>query len=375
MDYKIGIIGGGQLGKMMVQEAKKMGFYVAILDPTEDSPAGQIADEQIISDFQDEEKIKELVYKSDIVTYEIEHINTKILKELEVKGHIIYPSPQTLEIIQDKSKQKEMLDKNNIPTSKWERVGDIYSISKKFGFPMIQKSCKGGYDGRGVLTIKEEKDFDNLLKGDSFIEEFVEFEKEIAMMVARNTKGEVKCYPLVEMIFDERANICDIVTAPASVDEKIENEAKEIAIKCVEGVNGVGVFGVEMFLTKDGRILVNEMAPRPHNSGHYTIEACSTSQFEQHIRAILGLPLGRTDLLLPAAVVNILGEKNYFGVPDYIGVNDVLSIGGVNLHIYGKKSTKPFRKMGHVTIIDKSINEVIEKANKVKEVLKVISKE
>lgn len=373
---KIGIIGGGQLGKMLVQEAKKFGFYVTILDPTPRSPAGQVADEQIVSDFYEEDKIREIVLKSDITTYEIEHINTQVLKELADEGRVIYPSPRVLELIQDKSKQKELLTKFNIPTAKWKKIEDsIAPIVKKFGFPAVQKIGKGGYDGRGVFVIRDEKDVENAPKSESFVEEFVDFEKELAMLVARNAKGEIKCHPLVEMSFDERANICDMVIAPARVSENIQKMAAEVAINCVEALNGVGLFGIEMFLTKEGRVLINEIAPRPHNSGHYTIEACVTCQFEQHLRAITGLPLGSTDLLTPAVMVNILGEEGSSGPPDFTGVQEILSIPGVSLHIYGKKITKPFRKMGHVTIVDKNLKNALKKAIKVQQTLKVISRE
>ncbi len=369
---KLGIIGGGQLGKMLVQEAKKFGFYVTVLDPTPQSPAGQVADEQIISDFYDEDKIKEIVSKSDITTYEIEHINTQILKELTNERYTINPSPQVLEIIQDKSKQKEILTKFDIPTARWKKVADsVTSIIKEFGIPVVQKSCKGGYDGRGVLVIQDEKDIEDAIKSESFVEEFIDFEKELAMIVARNPDGVVRCYPLVEMIFDKRANICDMIIAPARVSRNIQKKAEKIAINCIEVLKGVGVFGIEMFLANDGRVLVNEIAPRPHNSGHYTIEACLTSQFEQHIRAITDLPLGATDLLIPAAMVNLLGCEGYEGHPIIEGLDKALSIPGVSFHFYGKKVTRPFRKMGHVTVLDENVEKAIEKAQKVKEFLKV----
>jgi 5-(carboxyamino)imidazole ribonucleotide synthase len=371
---KIGIIGGGQLGKMLTVEAKKFGFFVTVLDPTPDSPAGQVADRQIVGDLYDGEKIRATVLKSDITTYEIEHINTGVLKELEADGHRIYPSPGLLEIIQDKSAQKEVLIKNRIPTARWKKVEDsLESSVKELGFPVVQKACRGGYDGRGVFIIRDEGDLKDALQGETFLEEFVDFEKELAVMVARSENGDIKCYPVVEMSFDERANICDMVIAPARVSEKIKKEAEEIAVGCVEALDGVGIFGIEMFLAKDGRVLVNEIAPRPHNSGHYTIEACVTSQFEQHIRAITGLPLGSTDLLCPAVMVNILGEEGFEGPPAYTGVPDILSMPGVSLHIYGKKNTKPFRKMGHVTVIDMDLEKAIQKAERVKQTLQVIS--
>lgn len=373
-DLKIGIVGGGQLGKMLIQAAKRMGLYVAVIDPTPDSPAGQIADRQIVSDFYDEESIKQLASSCDITTYEIEHINVEVLKELEQKGYKIYPSPYVLEIIQDKSKQKQMLTDNNIPTAKWQKVdGDLASALTSFGLPAVQKACKGGYDGRGVFVIHNADDIKNSLKCESFLEEQIDFEKELAAMVSRNSQGEIKCYPVVEMIFDTKANICDSTIAPARIDKKVQKQAIDIAVNCVEVLKGVGVFGIEMFVTKDGSVMVNEIAPRPHNSGHYTIEACITSQFEQHLRAIMNLPLGATDLIIPSVMVNILGAEGYEGKPIYEGLEDVLKIPGANVHIYGKKVTKPYRKMGHVTIVDSDIESAIEKGRHIKQVLKVIS--
>lgn len=375
IDFKIGIIGGGQLGKMIVQEAKKMGLYVIILDPTPDSPAGQIADQQILADLNNGEKIEELVNQCDITTFEIEHINTEILKKLEEAGKSIFPASRVLEIIKDKSKQKEFLNKFNIPTSDWHMIDEDRVMSEKFGFPVVQKACRGGYDGRGVYVIKNKEDVENRLKTESFLEEYIDFDKELAIIVARNRKGEIATYPLVEMVFDEEENICDMIIAPARVDENIYKRASEIGIDCVKALDGVGVFAIEMFLTKDNRVLVNEIAPRVHNSGHYSIEGCVTSQFEQHIRCIMGLPLGSTELVIPTVVINILGDKEHRGIPDYAGIDKSLEIPGVNIHIYGKKETRPYRKMGHVTIIDKEIDKAIEKANRVKKTLKALSKE
>ncbi|WP_432662853.1 5-(carboxyamino)imidazole ribonucleotide synthase [Wukongibacter baidiensis] len=375
IDLKIGIIGGGQLGKMIVQEAKKMGLHVTILDPTPNSPASQMADEQIIADLNNEEKIKELVNKCDITTFEIEHINTEVLKSLEENGDNIFPTSRVLEIIKDKSKQKEFLNKFNIPTSNWKMINEDEPVDENFGFPVVQKACRGGYDGRGVYVIKNKEDIENRLKTESFLEEYIDFDKELAVMVARNRQGEIKCYPLVEMTFDEEENICDMIIAPARVDESICKKASEIAVECVKSLDGIGVFGIEMFLTKDNRILVNEIAPRVHNSGHYSIEGCVTSQFEQHIRCIMGLPLGSTELLVPTVVMNVLGEKGHYGTPDYVGINESLEIPGVNIHIYGKKEVRPYRKMGHVTIVDKDVEKAMEKAYRVKKTLKAISKE
>jgi len=373
---KIGIIGGGQLGKMMVQEAKKMGFYVQVLDPTPDCPAAQVADRQIVGDFYNEERIKEIVFASDVVTYDIENINTSVLKALIAQGHVIYPSPSLLEIIQDKSKQKEVLKKAGIPIPKFKKVENpetLDSSLKEFSLPIVQKTCKGGYDGRGVFMIQDIHDIEKAIKTDSILEEFIDFEKELAVVVVRSVSGEIKCYPVVEMTFDKKANICDRIIAPARISKTAQEQARKIGIQCVEVLEGVGIFGIEMFLTKDGQVLVNEIAPRPHNSGHYTIEACVTSQFEQHIRAITNLPLGSTELLTPAVMMNILGEEGYEGPATLKGIKEALLIPGVSLHIYGKKVTKPFRKMGHITVVDKDIEKAIERAEKAKSFLKVIS--
>jgi 5-(carboxyamino)imidazole ribonucleotide synthase len=377
-NIKIGIIGGGQLGKMMTQAAKKMGFYVQILDPTPNCPAGQVADKQIIGSFYDKNKIKDLVLRSDITTYDIEHIDTEILKKLFEKGHLIYPSPQILEIIQDKSKQKEVLEKAGIPIARYKKIENhkaLISDLKEFNLPVVQKACKEGYDGRGVFIIKNRADIKKAIKAESFLEEFVDLEKELAINVARDKDDKIKCYSVVEMIFNKRANICDMIITPARVSENIKKEVEEIGIRTVRalGDGAVGIFGIEMFLTKEGRILVNEIAPRPHNSGHYTIEACITSQFEQHIRAITGLPLGSTELVRPAVMVNILGEEGYEGPAVFEGVREVLEISGLSLYIYGKQETRAFRKMGHLTVIDKDIKRAIKKAKRAKKLIRVIA--
>lgn len=372
-NFKIGIIGGGQLGKMLVQEAKRMDFTVVVLDPELKSPGGQLADEHIVGGLNDSVKIRELVEKCDVTTFEIENINTEILLKLEDEGNTILPSPRVLDVIKDKSKQKEMLVNNNLPTAKWERIKDVKETAKSLGLPFVQKACCGGYDGRGVYIIKNESDFEKALDTESLGEECVNIEKELAVMVARNTERETKSFPVVEMVFNEAENICDMIVAPGKIDKELERRVKELAVKTVEALSGVGVFGVEMFLTKDNEILINEIAPRVHNSGHYTIESCITSQFEQHLRAICGMPLGSAELIIPSVVVNILGEEGHYGNPYYRGLKNVLAIPGVNVHIYGKEHIKPFRKMGHVTVVDKDIEKAIEKAFMVKENLSSIS--
>ena len=366
---RIGIVGGGQLGKMMTQKAKKMGFYVTILDPTPHSPAGQVADRQIVGDFYAESKLQELVETSDVTTYDIEHIDVQVLKRLYDEGHRIHPSPYVLEIIQDKLAQKDLLANKGLPVPQYLKV-DSPACLERLGFPVVQKARKGGYDGRGVVVLKGKEDIAQAIRTESFIEVFIEYDKELAVMVARSLTGEMKCYPVVEMVFEAAANICDMVIAPARIEKEIEEQAKKVAVGAVEALNGVGILGVEMFLA-NGSVLINEIAPRPHNSGHYTIEACVTCQFEQHIRAISGLPLGETTLLSPAVMVNLLGSEGYAGPPLLEGLREALSIPGLSFHFYGKRETRPFRKMGHVTILDENLDRAIEKAQRTRALLKV----
>jgi 5-(carboxyamino)imidazole ribonucleotide synthase len=368
----IGIIGGGQLGRMMTQEAKKLGFDIVVLDPTPNCPAAQIGGKQIVGNFYDADKLRELVERSHVTTYDIEHINTEVLQGLVDEGNKIHSSPYVLKIIQDKLKQKDVLAEAGIPVPKYQQLKKNYPLHvERFGFPCIQKARKGGYDGRGVVVLKDKSDLEKAIKAESLLEEFVDFEKELAVIVARDTQGEVKCYPVVEMFFNERTNICDTVIAPARIEREIEEQAKRIAIKTIEAFDVVGILAVEMFLTKEGGILVNEVAPRPHNSGHYTLEACITSQFEQHIRAISGLPLGATDLLSPAVMINLLGAEGYKGYPIIEGLNKALAIPGLCFHFYGKETTSPFRKMGHVTILDEDLGSAIGRAKKAQKLLKV----
>ncbi len=365
---RIGIIGGGQLAKMSAQAAKQMGFYLTILDPTPKCPAAYIADAQIVGDLYDSQKLMQLAKVSDVLSYDIEHIDVQILKTLEKNGHHIYPLPSTLEIIQDKLKQKQVLAAHQIPVPNFTTV-EQNNLEQHF--PIVQKARKGGYDGKGVVVLKSIADKINLLQVPSMFEDFIEFKKELAIIIARDITGKIATYPVVEMIFDDKTNICDIVAAPARIDNKITIQARQIAIRAVEVLNGIGVFGVEMFLTQDDQILVNEIAPRPHNSGHYTIEACVTSQFEQLIRIISGLPLGKTDLLKPAAMWNLLGENGYTGSPIIEGLQTALAIPGLSFHLYDKAEVKPFRKMGHITILAENVDEAIEQIKCVENTLKI----
>ena len=367
---KIGILGGGQLAKMFIQKAKKMGFYVCVLDEDPECPASTLADFHLTKSFKDYYAIKEFAKYCDILTYDIEHVNVLALKELFAEGKPIYPSPQILEIVQNKFLQKQKFAELGLPVPLFKEVKSKEDLCS-FGFPVVQKTKTGGYDGRGVLVLKTKEDIENAFSGDTFIEEWIPIKKELAVMIARNTKGEIALHPIVEMKFDPTANICDMVIAPAEIEDKIKKEIREIAISLVEKLDLIGILGIEFFLSEDNKVFINEVAPRPHNSGHYSIEACVTCQFEQHLRAITGLPLGDTTLLSPAVMINLLGAPNAYGIPVVKGLEEVLKIPGVSFHFYGKKRVKPYRKMGHITIIDKDISSAIKKAEQVKKIIRI----
>lgn len=362
----IGIVGGGQLGRMMTFEAIKMGFNVFVIDPTPNSPAGQIATEQIVADYKDEKAIRRLSSMVDVLTFEIELANSDVLYDLQKSGVKVHPSPKTLDIIKDKLKQKQFFKKYKLPVSEFIEINnkdDIKKAIKKFKFPVLLKARFDAYDGRGNALIKNEKDIDKGLKKlegrKLYVEKFVPFIKELAVMVARSTKGEIKVYPVVETI--HRNNICHIVKIPAPVPDEASFKAKRLAVKTMRYLKGAGVFGIEMFYTNTKKVFINEIAPRVHNSGHYTIESSLTSQFEQHIRAISGLPLGSTELKVPASVmINILGKRN--GKATVKGLNKVLNLQGVSVHIYGKNEVRPERKMGHITAVDESVEKAYKKA-------------
>ncbi|MGI6037138.1 MAG: 5-(carboxyamino)imidazole ribonucleotide synthase [Limnochordia bacterium] len=369
---QIGILGGGQLGKMLAQAAKRMGYRVLILDPQENSPAAQVADGQMVAGFYDRSQLAALVRASHVTTYEIEHVDTEILKELRDEGYTIDPWPEILEVIQDKLRQKEVLAAAGLPTGRFAPadIPDAQAFAQ-FGYPLVQKARKGGYDGRGVALVRHPGELDGALPVPSVLEEMVDVDKELAVMVARGRDGALCSYPVVEMIVDERANMLDLALAPAPIDEETARRAQELAEGTVEALGGVGIFGVEMFLSKAGELIVNEVAPRPHNSGHYTIEACVTDQFEQHLRAVAGLPLGDTTLLRPAVMVNLVGAPGYTGAPVVEGLAEVLALPGTAVHIYGKGETRPYRKMGHVTVVAEDLDGALEKALQVKGMLQI----
>ncbi|MGA7978876.1 MAG: 5-(carboxyamino)imidazole ribonucleotide synthase [Chromatiaceae bacterium] len=369
---RIGIIGGGQLGRMMVKAAKRLGCTCAVLDPTPGSPAGQVSGHQIVGDYHDPAKLRELVESCTVTTFDIEDIDTETLIELAQEGRRIHPVPDVLAVVQDKLRQKTLLRDAGIPTAEFVEVPfPSPEAFAAFGYPLVQKARRGGYDGRGVSVMRTESDYGSHLPLPSLVERFVVARKEIAVLVARGLDGDCRCYPVVEMIFRPGENVLDMLLAPADISAATTAAAQALAVRTARALGAVGVFGVEMFLTADGELLVNEVAPRTHNSGHYTIEACVTDQFEQHLRAVLGLPLGATDLLSPAAMINLLGAPGHHGRPVIRGMAAALAIPGVCVHIYGKAATQPFRKMGHVTVLDGDIEAARGKAERVRELMEI----
>ncbi len=373
-DFKLGILGGGQLGRMLIQAAVDINLYVCTLDPDKEAPCAKIAHEFVVGDPTDYDTVYNFGKDKDLITIEIENVNADALQALANEGKTIFPQPSCIKTIQDKRLQKQFYRNNAIPTADFELINGIEELSKyPHLFPAFQKLGKSGYDGRGVQQLNSVADLSKAMDGPSLREKQVDFEKEISVIVARNSKGEKAHFPVTEMIFHPVHNLVEYLMAPAQITEAQEKEAVEIAEKVIESLGMVGLLAVEMFLTKDGQILVNEAAPRPHNSGHQTIEANFTSQYEQLLRAILGLPLGSTKQLKPAAMLNLLGAEGYSGLAKYEGLNDVLGIEGVHIHLYGKKITKPFRKMGHITILYDEITGLKQKADIIKEKFRVIA--
>ena len=373
---KLGIISGGQLGKMLIQEASKWAIATYVLDPDPDCPAKRIATVHVEGDFLDFDTVYAFGKEVDILTYEMENINIEALIKLKVDGYKVVPDPEVLALIQDKGLQKEFYKKHNIPTSPfscYENSDAIHKAieEKHFSYPFVQKLRKGGYDGHGVALINSAED--TLLDGSSMLEKKVEIDKEIAVIVARNDLGEVSCFPAVEMTFNAQTNLVEDLFCPANISQEDVNSAENLAIQIIEKLGMVGLLAVEFFIDKNGEILVNEVAPRPHNSGHHTIESVMTSQLEQMLRAILGLPLGSTQLIMPSVMLNLLGEAGHEGAVHYEGLSEVLAMEGVKVHLYGKKNTRPSRKMGHVTVLSETVESALETANKVKNILKVKS--
>jgi 5-(carboxyamino)imidazole ribonucleotide synthase len=381
---RIGIVGGGQLGKMLAMDAKRLGLKVNILDPSYDCPASSIADEHIVAGFNDRQGIMRLAEMSHVLTYEIELVDADVLKELEDKGYKVRHPSYVVKVTQDKYMQKFILSKHGIPTARFMLINGNLSDVSSLGYPLVIKVRKGGYDGRGNIVIRSKEDLESLRLKEFirrysskdnigfYAEEYVNFVKEISVIVARAYDGSSVAYPVAENIHDD--GILDTSIVPARIDEHTYNKAREIARDVIDAFNGIGVFGVEMFLTSDGSIMVNEIAPRVHNSGHYTIEACNVSQFEEHIRAIMDMPLVEPRMICNSAVmVNILGNDAVNGKYALSNIDALLSIDGLRLHIYGKSTNKGRRKLGHMTILSNSREDAIAKAMYARSLLKIIS--
>ncbi|MBN2510886.1 MAG: 5-(carboxyamino)imidazole ribonucleotide synthase [Spirochaetales bacterium] len=375
-NLKLGIIAGGQLAKMLIQEASKWGIITYVLDNDGHCPAAKIASHFIQGSNLDFDCVYEFGKLVDILTFEIEHVHIDALKKLKSEGYRVAPDPEILALIQDKGIQKEFYIAHGIPCAPFTPFESAEDILRgidegSIRYPFVQKIRKGGYDGRGVAVIHREEDVGKLLPFPSIIEEKVNVSKEISVIASRNRKGEVKCFPCVEMVFDPDANLVDKIICPSSVSREQAEKAELFASRIIELLKLEGILAVEFFITETGEVLVNEAAPRPHNSGHTTIESIITSQFEQHLRGILNLPLGSTRLKLPSVMVNILGGPEGEGPAVYEGLTESMAIDGVKIHLYGKKMTKPYRKMGHVTILSSSVEDALRKAETVQRLIKV----
>jgi 5-(carboxyamino)imidazole ribonucleotide synthase len=377
-DFKLGILGGGQLGKMLLSETRKFDIQTYVLDPSDEAPCVIACTKFYQGDLMDFKTVYNFGKKVDVLTFEIELVNIEALEKLESEGVKIYPSPKTLKQIQNKGFQKDFYVKHNIPTAPHQRFFGVEELkatvsSGLWQFPFVWKSAEFGYDGNGVKIVRSAGDLDALPETECIAEMMVPFKNELAVIVARNPSGEITTYPVVEMEFHPEANQVEYVICPARIDEKIADKAREVALKVASTFNHVGLLAVEMFQTHDDEILVNEVAPRPHNSGHYSIEASYTSQFENHLRAILDLPLGSTDSKVAGIMVNLVGAEGFSGNVVYENIEKILGIEGVTPHIYGKKQTRPFRKMGHVTIVNENMDKARKIAEEVKNTIRVIS--
>lgn len=379
IEKKIGILGGGQLGKMLCQEASKLGIRLHVLEKDDSFPSAGVCPDITYGNFKNYDDVLAFGREMDVITVEIEAVNTEALHQLEKEGKSVYPQPAILDLIKDKGDQKSWYTNHGIPTAPFElfeNADEVRSAVKagKWMIPFVQKSRKDGYDGQGVKVIRNESDLDSLIEAPCLLEELADIDKEISVIVARNPSGDVKSFPVVEMEFHPTANLVEFLFSPSNINEDHKVEATRLAETVADGMGIIGLLAVELFLTKSGEIWVNEVAPRPHNSGHQTIEGNITSQYAQHLRSILDLPLGDTSLRGASVMVNILGEPGHTGPAHYEGLPDCLDISGANIHLYGKAMTKPFRKMGHATIVDSSLESAVDKARRLKSTLKVKSK-
>ncbi len=375
-NFKLGILGGGQLGKMLLSESTRYDIFSKVLDPNPNAPCSTIANEFTVGDLTNYQDVINFCEDVDVVTVEIENVNSDALAFLESKGKKVFPSASTLKTIQNKSIQKDFYKKNNLPTSKYRNYNSLTELLNDFNknkiqLPAVWKSAKFGYDGKGVKIIENSDDLNSLPDVECLIEDKVVIKKEISVIVARNEDGEQACFPVVEMEFNPTSNLVEYIMCPADISKELEDCAVSIAIKTAQRLNCVGLLAVELFITNEDEILINEVAPRPHNSGHHTIECCMTSQFDQHIRSILNLPLGNTAIKIPGIMVNLVGENKVEGDVVYQNINKVFEMDGVYTHIYGKKKSRLNRKMGHITVANKDISEAIHIGKKIKQIVKV----
>ena len=372
-NFKLGVLGGGQLGRMLIQSGIDFNISFSILDPDPHAPCSQLA-EFHTGKLTDYDTVIQLGEQCDLITIEIENVNTQALYALEKKGKKVFPQPRIIELIQNKQTQKQFFLDNGIPTAEFILTKTKADVKNHLEFlPAVNKLAKEGYDGRGVQLLRNEKDLEHAFDAPGLLEKLIDFDKEIAVIVAKNESGQIVSYPPVEMAFHPEKNLVEYLFAPASISESIQKKADDVARNVIQQLDMIGILAVEMFVTKDHEVLVNEVAPRPHNSGHHTIEANETSQYEQHLRAILNQPLGSTRERYASAMVNLLGEEGHTGEAKYLGMEKVLAVDGIHVHLYGKKVTKPFRKMGHVTIVDKNEESLKKKAKFVKDNLKVVT--
>ena len=371
-DLKLGILGGGQLGRMLIQESINYNITTYVLDPDIHAPCKDLCKKFVHGSLTDYEAVYNFGKQVDVLTIEIEKVNVDALEKLEEEGVKVFPQSRVIRLIQDKGIQKQFFKENNIQTASFRLFKNKQELLEaNLSFPYIQKLRRDGYDGRGVNVIRNEADLEKAFTEPNLVEDLIPFEKELSVIVARNEDGKIKSFPCVEMEFNPEANLVEFLISPSTLNEKILQKADQLAVKVAEDLKIVGILAVELFLTPDGDILVNEIAPRPHNSGHQSIEGNYTSQYEQMLRAIFNLPLGDTRTISNAVMINLLGEKGFEGPAEYEGLNEIMDIDGVYIHLYGKKTTKPFRKMGHVTILDNDRDKAIEKARFVQNTIKV----
>ncbi len=378
-NFKLGILGGGQLGKMLLSECAKFDIYAIVLDPSKEAPCSKLASEFFVGDLMNYDTVLEFGKKVDVITIEIENVNADALEKLESLGKKVYPSSKNIKTIQNKGLQKLFYKENNLPTSNFKIHSNIKSIeqdvaSNNLTFPFVWKSTQFGYDGKGVKIVENKDELSDLSDVECIVEEKIKIKKELSVIVSRNESNQESSFPVVEMDFNPKSNLVERVICPANISMSIEENAIRIAKNLSKSLDHIGLLAIEMFLTHDDKILINEIAPRPHNSGHHTIECCFTSQFEQHLRSVLNLPLGDTSIKIPGIMLNLVGENKNEGEVLYENIDMIMKISGVTPHIYGKRKSRLNRKMGHITVVNKNINDAIEISKEIRKIIKVTSK-